>query len=296
MRPAVIASLGVLLAVGFSCNAKESTSFDRTFGQPQKATALRDPEINESSGIARSYAQPGLFYTHNDSGDKPRFWRFDLTGKTSGPFTLPGASAVDWEDMASAKLGEKPLLYFADIGDNAEKRSSVQIYVVEEPTVEKGSLDKVDTFELKYPDGPHNAEAFLVDPRSGDFTIVAKTAKGASKIFRLDRPSKAGSFTLDEVGSVEVGTGMDAAKLITAGDYSPDGKFVVLRSYLSAYEFDVPADGAWWKAKPRTIKTAAEMQGEAICYSLDGDQLITTSEFAPCPVSIVPISSGKGEK
>ena len=23
----------------------------------------------------------------------------------------------------------------------------------------------VDTFNLKYPDGPHNAEAFIVDPR-----------------------------------------------------------------------------------------------------------------------------------
>jgi hypothetical protein len=38
-----------------------------------------------------------------------------------------------------------------------------------------------------------------------------------------------------------------------------------------------------------------EQQGEAIGYSLDGKSLVTTSEGAPCPVSVVKISGQSSE-
>lgn len=91
------------------------------------------------------------------------------------------------------------------------------------------------------------------------------------------------------VGSVALGNANQASKLVTAGDFSPDGKYLVLRTYLEGFEYDFDAKAEWWKAPPRRIRLAAEIQGEAIAYSANGSALLTTSEFAPCPVSEVRI-------
>ena len=40
------------------------------------------------------------------------------------------------------------------------------------------TLAGVDALRLRYPDGPHNAEAMLVDPRTGDLVIITKVATG----------------------------------------------------------------------------------------------------------------------
>jgi hypothetical protein len=283
---------------GFSCQSEKTLPGQRTFGEPTLSAKLDSQEINESSGVARSHGTPGEYLTHNDSGDTARFWRFDLHGKTTGPFNVPEANAIDWEDMATVRVGNANFVYLADIGDNAEKRKSVQIYVVTEPK-DAGSTSKPVVFNFDYPDGPHNAETLLVNPKDSRMAIVTKTSKGPSLIFWAplgrrylyrSNPKQIQPEHLELVGTVQVGSGIDAAKLVTGGDFSEDGKYVVLRTYLAAYEFDVPISGAWWKSKPRVIKTAPEIQGEAIAYSLDGKQLVTTSEYAPCPVSIIPIN------
>ena len=279
----------LVLAAGLACDAVQGEKQDfRTFGEPTLAVQLNDPAINESSGIARSNAFPGWYYTHNDSGDSARFWKFDLTGKVEGPFTIPGAKAIDWEDMSSATVEGKNYLYFGDIGDNALKRKSVQVYRVEEPTGKAGPIAKCDTFELEYPDGPHNAEALLVES-SERITIVAKTARTPAKIFCIESPKSEGSNTLKVVGTISVGGTLEPTKLITGGDVSADGKHLVLRTYLAAYEFSIANPLGWWKATPKTIKTANEAQGEAIAYSLDGKELLTTSEYAPCLVSRITL-------
>lgn len=281
--------LSLALVASFGCDAVQEARQDaRTFGEPTLAVSLKDPEINESSGIARSNAHPGWYYTHNDSGDSARFWKFDFSGKTEGPFAIPGAKAIDWEDMASATVEGKYYLYFGDIGDNPLQRKSIQVYRVEEPSGKGGPISKVDVFELKYPDGPHNAEALMVES-SGLITIVAKTARTPAKVFTLDAPKSNEVNTLKEVGTVSVGGSLEPTKLITGGDVSADGKFLVLRTYLGAFEYPLSNSPGWWTITPKAVKTANEAQGEAIAYSLDGKELITTSEFTPCMVSRIPL-------
>lgn len=280
------------LAFSLACQApnprsEAEPSAERAFGKPVLLAKLSDPAIDESSGLARSYRFPGRYYTHNDSGDSARFWRFDEAGKCEGPFHLSGVEAVDWEDMASVQIEGKNYLYFGDIGDNAEKRTSIQVLRVEEPNSADSNL-RAEKYEIVYPDGPHNAEALMVG-KNGAITIVTKTDRGPSKVFVLDNPVPGPSQTLQEVGSLSVGAAISPSKLVTGGDFSADGRFVVVRTYVEAYEFDMPKDGAWWKSKPRRISTAAEIIGEAIAYALDGKSLLTSSEFAPCPVSRIPI-------
>lgn len=247
---------------------------------------LDDKEINESSGVAPSRLRKGIYYTHNDSGDKPRFFAFDEKGHVSDTYSVPNAEAIDWEDMASASLDGSSFLYFGDIGDNGEKRKSIVVYRVPEPGAGAKSVRADQVLTLSYPDGPHNAETLMVHPQTGDIYIVTKTSKGPSLVFKLARPAKTGSYNLTKIGEIQVGGPIDSTKLTTGGDVSPDGKHVIVRGYVGAWEFDVAGTfDDWVKAKPRSVQTNLDPQGEAICYSADGTSLFTTSEGEPCQVS-----------
>jgi hypothetical protein len=162
---------------------------------------------------------------------------------------------------------------------------------VPEPTGTSARADQVIT--LQYPDEPRNAETLLVQPTTGDITIVTKASLHPAGIYFLLRPKHSGTYTLTKLADIDVNAVMREAKLITGGAWSQDGKHVVLRTYLGAYEF--PGDDAshWYEKTPVRIRTNLEMQGEGITYTLKGDALITTSEGSPCPVSEIPILPGK---
>jgi hypothetical protein len=196
----------------------------------------------------------------------------------------------DCEDIASALVEGKPFLYLADIGDNQRKRSSVFVHRFPEPG-ESGKVAKVESFELVYPDGPRDAESLMVDPRNGDVYIVEKIGGKPAGVYRLPGSAKAGRHRLERVGQVSVGGQMAEAQLITAGDFSPDGRHVVLRTYLAAFEYPIAPLGkqGWWEGRPTRIRTALEIQSEAIAYSTDGKWLFTSSEVSPCPIHRIPI-------
>ncbi len=263
----------------------------RKWMAPQVLCNLDNAAVNESSGVAASGLKSGVFFTHNDSGDSPRFFRFDKTGKVDGEYRLEGASAIDWEDMARATLGQASYLYLGDVGDNAEKRESIVVYRTQEPTeAGKRSITSFETYTIKYPDKPHNCEALFVTS-AGDIWVVTKNPGGISKAFVLRKPPKSGSYTFKHVADIKVDTGGFGGKLVTGGDVSPDGKYVAIRTYSAALEFEVPNKfDDWTKSVPTPIRLPLETQGEAIGYSKDGSSLVTTSEFAPCPVSVIPLA------
>jgi hypothetical protein len=280
----IVAILAALVVIACSDEAIVQSSAERVWGKCETLVQLTDKRINESSGITAS-STGDTFYTHNDSGDTARFFKFNRKGEILAAYDVANAKAVDWEDMASAQIGGKRYLYFGDIGDNAGKRKNIIVYRVPEPGKET-SVQADRIYTLKYPDEPHNAEALMVQPTTGDLYIVTKAATRPSVVFKLAKPDATGTFTLRKVGEVQVGSTTREGKLITGGDISPDGKHVVLRSYLEAWEFDVAAKfDDWTKAKPRRIQTNFEFQGEGICYSKDGSTILTTSEGTPCQVS-----------
>jgi hypothetical protein len=193
--------------------------------------------------------------------------------------------------MARATVEKKSYLYLGDVGDNAEAREHVTIYRVEEPvTSGKQTIDQFETYTLTYPDKAHNCETIFVTS-NGDIWLVTKNEGGNSKVFTVAKPEKSGTYKWRLVGTLSIDTFGIGGKLVTGGDVSPDNKHVVLRTYSAALEFDVPKNFEdWIKAEPRPIRTALETQGEAICYSRDGSALLTTSEFAPCPVSLMALA------
>jgi hypothetical protein len=265
------------------------------YGPPVVLGHLESKDITESSGIVASRSTPGLFWTHNDSGDGPFVYAFDRAGADRGKWRVTGASAIDWEDIAigPGPVRGKPYLFLGDIGDNSWNRKDVVVYRVEEPMITAAGLygtAPAKAIRLRYPDGPHDAEALLVHPVTGTIYIVTK-ARGKDRetlVFRAKAPSyptlleKIASLHMPEESDFTLVTGR-----ITGGDISPDGRRLVLCDYFRAYETLLP-DGAdfetIWKQPFSAIDIGKRRQGEGICYRLDGHALLATSEGRPSPL------------
>jgi hypothetical protein len=224
-----------------------------------------DPRIVESSGLATSSYGDGIVYTHNDSGDQARFFAVGATGATVAVYTLRGAVNTDWEDMASGTDADgRPLLYLADIGDNSRSRASVDVYQVPEPRGPSADVPWV-RYRFRYPDGPHDAETLLVDPRAKRLYIASKTLIGDGELY-------AAPTTLSTTGVNVLTPVRSVPPLTTSGDFSPDGERVVFLTYLRAYW----ATGV--AATLHAFDVPRQSQDEAIAFNRDGTSVLVGSE------------------
>lgn len=79
-------------------------------------------ELAESSGLV---CVEDEFISFNDSGGLPVLYRFDQTGQIQQQLKL-AVKNIDWEAISS----DGGFLYLADVGNNAGKRSSLQIHKI----------------------------------------------------------------------------------------------------------------------------------------------------------------------
>jgi len=268
------------------------------YGRGRQVGALADESIDESSGLAPSRLTPGVFWTHNDSGDQPRIFAFNAKGEDLAAFDIQGAINRDWEDMASFPRGDDGLLVLADVGDNAADHDDCTLYLLREPRLDprkrgvRGKLKVELAIDFRYEDGPHNCEAVAVDTTSKTILLATKALAETSKVYALAIPRKTARDTVLVAKTIA----MLRLRLVTGMDVSPDGLRAIVLTYGNAYEFTRGPDEAWAKAfarMPRMIAVPPRRQGEAICYGPDGKTLYLTSEGAPCPFIEVPALAGK---
>ena len=88
----------LLVTLTGAANCQEPAQVRYT--EPVRLASLADPQIVESSGLGASWRNPGLYWTHNDSGGGPFVYAFDRSGAARGAWRVRGAKARDWEDMA----------------------------------------------------------------------------------------------------------------------------------------------------------------------------------------------------
>jgi hypothetical protein len=200
---------------------------------------LQSPEIAEASGLAVSAKNRGTVWINNDSGDTARLFAVAPDGALQGIYPVEGATAIDWEDLS---LGPGPeaktsYLYAADIGDNGAARPTVVVYRVAEPKVvaDGGThpLTGAAALTLTYPDGAHDAEALMVDPRSGEIYIVIKNLArgGPAGVYHAPGDLAAGSTTaLTRVGEVALPR-LPFLGAATASDIAADRKAIGIRTY-----------------------------------------------------------------
>jgi hypothetical protein len=143
---------------------------------------------------------------------------------------------------------------------------------------------------LIYPDGQHDAETFIVHPKTGQLIVVTKDPAGKSGVYVASGTglmTKTADIDFTTIARPERESDFDGTSRLstTGGDISPDGKRLVIRTYVEAFEWDISKGiAAGLKAKPTRIALPFTRQGEAIAYSRDGSALITTSEQLPAPV------------
>ncbi len=283
------------------------SSYSSAYGPAIHLADLEDQNVAESSGIASSRTSPNYFWTHNDSGDGAFIYAFDGRGRKRGVWQVKGAKARDWEDIAvgpgqlvsqQAEARRGSYLYVGDIGDNGQSRTQIVIYRFAEPAIAPGdaastkakprTTEQAETIRLRYPDGRHDAEALLVHPISGDVYIVTKKAFARAAIYKAAAPlNPERTQTLERLGQLSIPSPLGG--MITGGSISPDGRRVVLCDYGFAYEWIAPAGGSSrfddvWKQQPTVLAVGPRQQGEAICYSADGEALLMTSEKLPTPL------------
>jgi hypothetical protein len=200
---------------------------------------LEPARLDECSGIVASRAHPGVFWAHNDSGNRPELFAVTRDGKEFRTFAV-GAKNDDWEDLAFDGQGR---LLIADIGNNDHGRKRVFVHRLPEPDptvapafAKESPLRVERTWTLTYPGEPFDAESLFV---RGDTGYVI------SKLRNL-KPAGLYAFDLDPAKPVQplrpVGT-LPVRFPVTGADLSPDGRRLVVLTVGGPYLFDdLPAD------------------------------------------------------
>lgn len=262
------------------------------FSQAQTTVELQCKALTESSGLAVSTRDPQIVWTHNDSGDKSRLFAFTRDGKWIAEVELKNARATDWEDMCSFQREGKHYLAVGDVGDNQRKRTSVFIYVIEEPTLDVHASEMVTTsaadverIEVQYASGPADCESLAYDSTTDKFLLATKELIRCRLTTFDAKPNSDGK-------PVQVSFSQTLAlPLTTAADISSDGQWLVIATYGPASLFRRSADGRWDASEDslQTLSLPARRQGESICFADDDKSLMLTSEFAPSPLWTIPV-------
>jgi hypothetical protein len=271
------------------------------WGPPEYAGLLADPELAEVSGIAASQAQPGRYWANNDGDNGAALQLIQADGTRLASVTVAGAGNVDWEDISSFRLDGKPYLLVADTGDNGGLRSTLKLYVIEEPArVQEGDrLPLAWTLEFTWPDGARDCEAVAVDPARGEVLLVSKK-RVPPELFRLALRPKDGKVQVAErIGTLSGITQPREEELrrnpvygryrsqVTGADLSPNGRVLAVLNYSRVYFFIRPDGRAWTQA---LLERAGALdfpwlpQAEAIAFSLDGTTLLIGGEQRPSPL------------
>jgi len=290
-------ALACLAGPGVSGRPKTASSVAATvrYAKPRQLAMLANQEVCESSGLAPSRLKEGVFWTHNDSGGGPRLYAFNSKGNHLATYTVTGAGARDWEDMASFEVDGRSFLVIADIGDNIASRKTCTLYVVPEPPVGTkdrpvgGKVRAGRRIDFTYADGPRDCEAVGIDPTSGTICLVSKEGLRCG-VYAMPWP-RDGAGPTEPLVAKRIATIRTSP--VVAMDISPDGRRAIVLNYLDALEFTRGPDETWAAAfarQPRHLPMPRRNQGESICYGRDGKTLYLTSEFAPTPLLEVPVA------
>jgi hypothetical protein len=279
---------GVCLVAVMSCSCAHVRAQTRMFKQGKRVGQIQSKSLDEISGMAVSRRNPGVFWVHNDSGDKARIYAIDVRGRLLTTFLVAGAKARDWEDIAVGPGPERneSYLYIADIGDNKATQKTVTVYRVPEPTVSLTkplSVDRTartDVIVLTYPDRPRDAETLFVDPLTRDLYIISKREM-SNRLYRAPYPqSTEKAMELEFKATLSIGYAV-------GGDMSSDGRFAVVRSALGAVMYERTDNAPLWEAfkkKPVAIPVKFEPQGETIAFDIEGRGYYTVSEGKKQPI------------
>ena len=263
--------------------------------------------ILEASGLAVSRREPGLWWTHPDSGGEPVLEAIGADGTLRGALRIDGVKNIDWEDIASFTLDGRAWLLVADTGDNSARRSDCALYVVPEPDPAElqAGVECVAAVAWKipvvYPDGPRDCEAVAVDAGEGRVYLLAKRVTPHGLYVLPLRRAAAGEATpkAERVGEMPAfPEAPEAQRLLplpsgryraqpTGMDFAADGSAAVIVTYGDVLVYPRKPDERWAEALARPPETLAPHglpQAEAAAFGAEAGEILVTSEGAGAPL------------
>ena len=266
---------GVMLPMACSYQSPQNTSL---FEAGKSLGSNKNKNLEETSGLEASIANPGMLWAHNDSGNPAELFLLDTEAKTRKVFRLDHIRNRDWEDIT---LGPGPepginYLYIGDIGDNYARHRFKYLYRFPEPvSTDPELITGVDTLLIKLEDGTRDSETLMVDPVSKNLYLLSKREPLVG-VYEIAYPFEADTLIAHKV------TNLPFTQLV-AGDISADGSEVLLKNYDQIY---------YWKKQGNEslvelLQTPAielyydrEPQGESIAWAADGSGFYTLGENA----------------
>jgi hypothetical protein len=236
---------------------------------PETRCAVADPRLLELSGLVW---HRGALWSTDDGGRRVELHRLDLDGPECAVADTRTAD-IDPFDVEDLALGPGGSIWVADTGDNQRRRETVAVVVLPERGAPR-------LHRLTYPDGPHDAEALLVDD-AGVPHVITKEAGRPAGVYRTEVPPEGtGPTPLVRVASVSLPASQTpggpigglGSRTVTGAAATGDGRVVALRTYTDAWLFTVP-DGdltAALQGDPVQVPLPDEPQGEAIAFGADG--------------------------
>ncbi|HVJ86842.1 MAG TPA: hypothetical protein VM452_14415 [Caulifigura sp.] len=277
--------LGAVLSAGAVAAFWESPAKPPADPLPLKIVArLPGAAAIENSGLVQSRSNPDLFWGVNDSGNEPRVYAVHRDGtavqkpKPEGVL-IEGASNVDWEDIAAFDDGT---LVIADVGNNANRRQDLTLYLVSEPSPAAERSGPIRRVRVRFPD----QTAFPPAAKELNFDCEAVFTVGQSihlltkhrgdkrtTLYRLDAPQPDRVNTLTRAGDFDIGG------MVTAADCDRSGKRLLVLTYQAVWLFerdDLATPFFQGRVSSRPILLP---QAEAICFA-DAETALVTDELS----------------
>jgi hypothetical protein len=236
--------------------------------------AVDDPRLDELSGMV---VHDGGLWAISDGGRRVQVHRIDRSNCRVIDTRTADVDPYDVEDLA---VGPDGAFWVADLGDNERRRETVAVVVLPE----RGDAR---LHRLTYPDGPHDAEALLVDGHGRPFVITKEVGRPAGLYRTAGPPQGEGPTPLVRVGELALPVsdtlggpvGGIGTRLVTGAALSADGTVAAVRTYTDAWLFPVSADDlvAAFNQPPVRVPLPGEPQGEAVAFEPDG-ALLSGSE------------------
>ncbi len=239
-----------------------------------------DPNLKELSGLVCGRKNPECVYFIEDKGNSSAVHVFTSTGIFKSKLLLNGVQNIDFEDLT---IGPGPIdgetyIYIGDIGDNDNNRSQIRILRFPEPDLSGNvpatiTIENIEIINVKYPDGPKDAETLMIHPITKDLIIMSKR-ESQTMVYRLNYPYNQPMNEPLYLGSLPL-------KKLVAGDISNDGQRFAVKNKSTIY-FWQTADNDIYKTMfhtaPKKVAYIPEPQGESLGFSMDGKSYFTVSE------------------
>ena len=236
-------------------------------------------DLDESSGIIlTSY---GTLIGHNDSGDDPILYEFNLGGELLRRIYVDNAKHKDWEDITS----DDEYIYIGDFGNNAGSRERLVVYKIPMPVEGMANVSlPAERIDIKYSDQEsfkrnfsHNFDCeAIVAIQDSLYLFTKNRGDWRTNVYSVSK--KPGDYSLDKSQSFFVQglvTGADVSNdKVALSGYTKDNKKVHPFIWLFS---DFPAN-SFFDGRATRLDIPDHLQVEAISFDKEGRILFTNEE------------------